>query len=61
MGVVPNVSGDEEYDNGEHGGVILRKEQVKMVLFEHKAQVKEPSVLEGGHSLASTPYDAYVD
>jgi AP-3 complex subunit beta len=47
MGVVANVLGDEEYDKGEHGGVVLRREQVKMVLFENKAQVKEPSALEG--------------
>lgn len=51
-GVAPNVLGDEEYDKGEHGGVILRREQVKMVLFEHKAQVKEPSALEGAYPLA---------
>jgi hypothetical protein len=47
MGVVPNILDDEGYDKGEHGGVILRREQVKMVLFEHKAPVKEASVLEG--------------
>ena len=50
MGVVPNLLGDEEHDKGEHGGVILRREQVKMVLFEHKGQVKEPSALEGPYS-----------
>ena len=46
-GVVPNILGDREGDEGDHGGVILRREQVKMVLFEHKAAVKEPSALEG--------------
>lgn len=49
-GVVPIVLGGEECDEEEHGGVILRREQVKMVLFEHKAAVKESSVLEGAHS-----------
>lgn len=48
-GVVPNVLGDEGDDKGEHGGVILRREQVKMVLFEHKGAVKEPSALEGAY------------
>jgi hypothetical protein len=51
MGVVPNLLGDEECDKEEHGGVILRREQVKIVLFEHKAQVKEPSALEGVYSV----------
>lgn len=60
VGVIPNILGDEEYDKGEHGGVILRREQVKMVLFEHKTQVKEPSALEGAYSLAGTPYRAHV-
>lgn len=46
VGVAPNILGDED-DKGEHRGVILRREQVRMVLFEHKATVKEPSVLDG--------------
>lgn len=58
IGVVPNLLGDEECDKGEHEGVILRREQVKMVLFEHKAQVKEPSALEGARSHVGTPYGA---
>lgn len=61
VGVVPNVLGEEEHDKGEDGGVILRKEQVKMVLFEHKAPAKEPSVLEGAHSPAVIPCGAYTD
>ena len=61
MGVVPNILGDEEYDKGEHGGVILRREQVKMVLFEHKAGVNEPSALEGAYSLVGALDGAYVE
>jgi len=61
MGVVPNVLGDEECDKEEHGGVILRREQVKMVLFEHKVAVKESSVLEGVYSLELAHHGAYID
>lgn len=61
MGVVPIVLGDEECDKEEHGGVILRREQVKMVLFEHKAAVKEPSALEGMYPLAIAHHCAYID
>ena len=61
VGVVPNVLGGEEGDREEHGGVILRREQVKMVLFEHKAAVKETSTLEGMYSLAGTYHGAYIN
>ena len=61
MGVVPNVLGDEECDKEEHGGVTLRREQVKMVLFEHKTALKETSVLEGVYSLEIAHRGAYVD
>ena len=61
MGVVPDVLGGEERDEGEHGGVILRKEQVKMVLFEHKGAVKESSVLEGVYSLRIAYRCAHTD
>ena len=61
MGVVPNVLSDEECDKEENGGVVLRREQVKMVLFEHKAAVKESSVLEGVYSLELVHHGAYVD
>jgi AP-3 complex subunit beta len=61
MGVVPNVLGDEEFDKEEHGGVILRREQVMMVLFEHKAAVKESSVLEGMYSPEIAHYGAYIE
>lgn len=54
VGIVPNILGDEEGDKEGHGGVILRREQVRMVLFEHKAAVKEPSASEGVYSLAAT-------
>lgn len=54
VGVVPSILGGEEHERGEQGGVILRKEQVKMVLFEHKAPVKEPLELECGFSLATS-------
>jgi len=60
MGVVPNVLGDEEDSKEEHGGVILRREQVKMVLFEYKAAVKEPSPLEGMHPLRIVDHSAYT-
>jgi hypothetical protein len=59
-GVMPSILADEEHDR-EHGGVILRREQVKVVLFEHKAPVKELSALEGAHLLEATPYDTYTD
>jgi len=52
VGVVPNILGDEGDNKGEHGGVILRREQVKMVLFEHKAQTKELSAFEGSGRLS---------
>jgi len=61
MGVIPDILGDEEHDKGEHGGVILRKEQVRMVLFEHKAAVKESSVLEGVYSLGIAHRYAHTD
>lgn len=61
MGVVPSLLGDEEYNKGEQGGVVLRREQVKMVLFEHKAQAEEPSALEGVYSLAGRSRGAYVN
>ena len=60
MGVVPNLLGDEG-DKGGHGGVILRREQVKMVLFEHKAVVKEPSTLEGVYSPTVVRDGTYID
>lgn len=59
MGVVPNVLGDESDKEGR-GGVILRREQVKVVLFEHKATVKEPSAFEGVCSFAVTRHDTHV-
>ena len=60
-GVVPDILGDEDCDRGEYGGVILRREQVKMVLFEHKAAVKEPPALEGVHfSLAVVHCSPYM-
>jgi hypothetical protein len=61
IGVVPNVFGDEEGDKEERGIVILRREQVKMVLFEHKAAVKEPSALEGVYSPTVAHRGAYID
>lgn len=51
VGIVPAILSDEEYNRGEHGGVVLRREQVKMVLFEHKKPVKDPPALEGACSL----------
>ena len=60
VGVVPNILGGEEHDSGEQGGVILRKEQVKMVLFEHKAPAKEPLELECEWSLAVVPHGIHL-
>ena len=59
-GVVPDILGDGEAGEGDHGGVILRREQVKMVLFEHKAAVKEPSALEGAYMLPVAHHGVYV-
>ena len=59
-GVAPNILGDGEGEEGDHGGVILRREQVKMVLFENKAAVKEPSALEGVYFLAVTHRGIHV-
>ena len=62
MGVVPVVLDDGECDKDEeHGGVILRREQVKMVLFEHKAAVRESSTSEGMYSHAVTHHCAYIN
>ena len=61
IGVVPNVFSDEERDKEERGIVILRREQVKMVLFEHKAAVKELSALEGVYSPTVAHRGAYID
>ena len=60
VGVVPNILGNGEGDEGDHGGVILRREQVKMVLFENKAAVKEPSALEGTYLRAVVYHGVYV-
>lgn len=60
MGVVPNVLGDEGC-GGENGGVILRKGQVRMVLFEHKASVKEPPALEGVCLFEIVHHGAHID
>ena len=60
MGVAPTVLGDEECSKEEYGGVMLRREQVRMVLFEHKAAVKEASALEGVCLLVVTHRGAYV-
>lgn len=59
MGIVPLVLGDEECSKEEYGGVMLRREQVRMVLFEHKAAVKEASGLEGVYLLAAAHHGAY--
>jgi len=60
MGVVPNVLGDEGC-GGEYGGVILRREQARMVLFEHKAAVKEPPALEGVYLFGVAHHGAHID
>lgn len=60
MGVAPIVLGDEECSKEEYGGVMLRREQVRMVLFDHKAAVKEASALEGAYLFAVTHLGAYV-
>jgi AP-3 complex subunit beta len=60
MGVAPVVLGDEECSKEEYGGVILRREQVRMVLFEHKATVKEAAALEGAYSFVATHPGAYA-
>lgn len=61
MGIVPIALSDEESDKEEHGGVILRREQVKMVLFEHKTAVKESAMSEGAHFVVVEHHGAYVD
>lgn len=44
VGVNPSVRGDEEEESEDQRGVVLRREQVRLVLFEGKSGVLEDQV-----------------
>lgn len=52
-GVTPNVFTDSDEIREDVGGVVLRREQVRMVLFEGKSSATEDSATKDGTSIPS--------
>ena len=55
VGVAPNLFGENDDAHEDVGGVVLRREQVKMVLFEGKSSSGEDAV-NAGASTSPLPH-----
>ena len=53
-GVTSNLYGESDDSREDVGGVVLRREQVRMVLFEGKASSAEDAARDGMSSLSHT-------
>lgn len=56
VGVAPNLFGENDDAHEDVGGVVLRREQVKMVLFEGKSSSGEDAVNAGASTSSPLPH-----
>ena len=56
VGVAPTLFGENDDAHEDVGGVVLRREQVKMVLFEGKSSSGEDAVNAGASTSSPLPH-----